>query len=190
MSLCAAFYCMSFRQAFQRLRHYGLLANSFRAANLACGRQLLVDPRSALLPEPQHLGDLQARVIIIESAARCPLCKMGVMIRILGSPRHSLGQFSHATCSGQFVKIILHRIVHSRPALTPHAEVAVVRLRTKKNHSCSTDPRSFQLAVDTAAHFSSKIASTHYPARRHPISLSDTSSRRFSSLHVPINQAA
>ena len=65
---------------FQRIRHYGLLANRFRAENLACCRQLLVGPRSELLPEPLQLEEVQTR--IVESAARCPLCKVGFMVRV------------------------------------------------------------------------------------------------------------
>jgi hypothetical protein len=69
---------------FQRIRHYGLFTNRFRAKNLACCRQLLVGPRSELLPESGQLEALQVR--IVESAARCPHCKVGFMIRVSEVP--------------------------------------------------------------------------------------------------------
>ena len=67
---------------FQRIRHYGLSANRFRAETIACCRQLLVGPRSVLLPEPQQLLHEDLQVRIVDSAARCPLCKVGFLVRV------------------------------------------------------------------------------------------------------------
>ena len=65
---------------FQRIRHYGLLTNRYRAANLARCRELLVGPRSDLLPTAAQMATLLA--LIIEPLARCPRCKVGIMIRV------------------------------------------------------------------------------------------------------------
>ena len=65
---------------FQRVRHYGLLTNRYRAKNLALCRELLVGPRSDLLPTPAQLATILA--LIVEPAARCPQCKIGQMIRV------------------------------------------------------------------------------------------------------------
>jgi len=63
---------------FQRIRHYGLLSNRNRAASLALCRLLLVGVLTGLLPSGIQL---QAIAAIIETAARCPVCKVGVMSR-------------------------------------------------------------------------------------------------------------
>ena len=64
----------------QRIRHYGLLTNRYRAGNLARCRELLVGPRSDLLPTAAQMATLLA--LIIEPVARCPQCKAGIMIRV------------------------------------------------------------------------------------------------------------
>jgi hypothetical protein len=64
----------------QRIRHYGLLTNRYRAENLARCRELLVGPRSELLPTATQMATLLA--LIIEPVARCPRCKAGIMIRV------------------------------------------------------------------------------------------------------------
>jgi len=69
---------------FQRIRYYGLLANRFRAANLACCRALVYGPRSPLLPPPHDLLCLRASLLAV--AARCPRCPGGIMIRIGSLP--------------------------------------------------------------------------------------------------------
>jgi hypothetical protein len=63
---------------FQRIRHYGLFSNRHRARNIALCRVLLIGPRPALLPAKE-----QVRVVdvIVENAARCPVCGVGVMFR-------------------------------------------------------------------------------------------------------------
>jgi Putative transposase/Transposase zinc-binding domain len=66
----------------QRIRHYGLLTNRYRADNLTRCRELLVGPRSDLLPTPTQMAMLLA--LIIEPVARCPRCRAGIMIRVSG----------------------------------------------------------------------------------------------------------
>lgn len=68
----------------QRVRHYGLLTNRYRAGNLARCRELLLGPRSALLPTAAQLAALLA--LIVEPAARCPKCKIGLMMRVSQIP--------------------------------------------------------------------------------------------------------
>jgi predicted Zn-ribbon and HTH transcriptional regulator len=65
---------------FQRIRHYGLLSNRYRAEKLARCRELLCGPRDALLPQPEQLQ--AAREAIVEPAARCPRCRSGLMVRV------------------------------------------------------------------------------------------------------------
>ena len=65
---------------FQRIRHYGLLTNRYRARNLTRCRELLVGPRSDLLPSATQMATLLA--LIIEPVARCPRCQAGILIRV------------------------------------------------------------------------------------------------------------
>jgi hypothetical protein len=66
---------------FQRIRHYGLLANRHREENLALCRKLLSHPATELLPETaQCLVLLQA--LILRPPPCCPKCKKGIMIRL------------------------------------------------------------------------------------------------------------
>ena len=61
---------------FQRLRHYGLLANRVRQAKLRRCRVLLQPPVSATLPVPP---DTQAPPAPDQPAAVCPACQRGRM---------------------------------------------------------------------------------------------------------------
>ena len=61
---------------FQRIRHYGLYANRNREANLELCRQLLQAPAPSELSPPG-----KAKAEIIEAASRCPVCKLGTMLR-------------------------------------------------------------------------------------------------------------
>jgi len=61
---------------FQRIRHYGLYANRNREANLKLCRKLLKAPLSSPLSPPG-----KAKAEIIEAASRCPVCKLGTMLR-------------------------------------------------------------------------------------------------------------
>lgn len=69
---------------FQRIRHYGLFTNRYRVKNLARCRELLVGPRSDLLPTAAQLVTTLA--LIVEPAARCPRCKVGITIRVSEIP--------------------------------------------------------------------------------------------------------
>jgi len=66
---------------FQRIRHYGLLANRHREEKLERCRELLSTPVAELLPEPASCRLLLA-VLTIRPPVRCPNCKTGVMIRL------------------------------------------------------------------------------------------------------------
>ena len=63
---------------FQRIRHYGLFSNRYRASHLALCRSLLAGVRHPLLPASSHLNSVAA---IVETASRCPLCRRGTMRR-------------------------------------------------------------------------------------------------------------
>jgi hypothetical protein len=71
---------------FQRIRHFGFLANCHRQAKLALCRQLLTLPILELLPPPADcrllLQAIQQRVI------RCPRCGIGTMIRVETLPSY------------------------------------------------------------------------------------------------------
>jgi Putative transposase len=65
---------------FQRIRHYGYLANRHRAEKPALCRKLLIPAVAALLPEAS-----QCRTVLRALTTRtvhCPKCKTGVMIRL------------------------------------------------------------------------------------------------------------
>jgi hypothetical protein len=70
-------------EGFQRIRHYGLLSNRFRAEKLVLCRALLVGARPDLLPEKKQLRAID---VIIGTAARCPVCRVGTMTRTLALP--------------------------------------------------------------------------------------------------------
>ena len=63
---------------FVRIRHFGLLANRRRAANLAQGRALLAQPPLAAAPEVESVRALLLRVMGVD-IERCPVCQLGVM---------------------------------------------------------------------------------------------------------------
>jgi len=69
---------------FQRIRHYGLFTNRYRAENIARCRELLAGPRPELLPAPLQTQEILAA--IVEPVARCPQCKLGVMVRVSEIP--------------------------------------------------------------------------------------------------------
>jgi hypothetical protein len=72
---------------FQRIRHFGLLANCHRQAKLQLCRQLLAVPILALLPPPGPCRQL-LDTILETPILRCPHCGVGVMIRIAILPRY------------------------------------------------------------------------------------------------------
>jgi hypothetical protein len=72
---------------FQRIRHFGFLANCHRTAKLALCRQLLIVPVTELLPQPDDCRQL-LEAITAENANRCPRCGIGTMIRVGTLPRY------------------------------------------------------------------------------------------------------
>jgi len=66
---------------FQRIRHYGFLANCHRAQKLALCRRLLATPCSELLPQPAACRDFQA-ALIASHPRLCPRCGVGILISI------------------------------------------------------------------------------------------------------------
>ena len=69
---------------FQRIRHYGFLANVHRRAKLELCRRLLTVPVTELLPTPTDCQQLLQA--ITEHTVRCPECGVGTMVRIAVLP--------------------------------------------------------------------------------------------------------
>ena len=69
---------------FQRIRHYGFLANCHRRDKIALCRQILSAPVADLLPSPEQVRDYRDLYEILtgESLHRCPRCGIGTMVRI------------------------------------------------------------------------------------------------------------
>jgi len=65
---------------FQRIRHYGLLANCHRKTSLTRCRQLLAAPVTELLPQTKDYKDLY-EALTAHPLTRCPRCGAGVMVR-------------------------------------------------------------------------------------------------------------
>jgi len=66
---------------FQRIRHFGLLANRYREQHLALCRKLLTRPTAELLPQPAPCCQVsQALASLLP--VRCPECGLGIMIRL------------------------------------------------------------------------------------------------------------
>jgi Putative transposase len=72
---------------FQRIRHFGFLANCHRTAKLALCRKLLMVPITGLLPQPAECRQL-LEAITEKEFNRCPHCGIGTMIRIAILPRY------------------------------------------------------------------------------------------------------
>ena len=72
---------------FQRIRHFGFLANRFRKEKLDLCRRLLSAPIAELLP-----GAAQCAALLAElagpSTARCAVCGMGAMVRVAALPAY------------------------------------------------------------------------------------------------------
>jgi Putative transposase/Transposase zinc-binding domain len=67
---------------FQRIRHYGLLANRFLAANLNLCRQLLAaQPLGPILPTPAQITASPVIPAPLPHLPLCPHCRVGSMIR-------------------------------------------------------------------------------------------------------------
>jgi hypothetical protein len=69
---------------FQRIRHYGYLANCHRRDKLALIRLIFSAPVAGLLPSPEQLRDYRDWYAILsgEAPRRCPRCGIGTMVRI------------------------------------------------------------------------------------------------------------
>lgn len=68
---------------FQRIRHYGLLASRNKQSALELCRRLL-EVASDLLPTPAQIVECVRE--ILSAAGRCPVCRLGQMIRIEALP--------------------------------------------------------------------------------------------------------
>ena len=76
---------------FQRIRHYGLLANCHREDKLAQCRQLLQAPPPPLPDEPVDYLDQYQRLTGV-SLRDCPQCGHGQMVRIESFPPNALSR--------------------------------------------------------------------------------------------------
>jgi len=72
---------------FQRIRHFGFMANCHRKAKLALCRQLLTAPIQDLLPQPAECRQM-LEAITEQSVIRCPRCGIGAMIGIAVLPHY------------------------------------------------------------------------------------------------------
>lgn len=72
---------------FQRIRHFGYLANCHCAAKLALCRELLIVPIADLLPPPTDCRQLLEAIAETERN-RCPRCGIGTMARAAILPRY------------------------------------------------------------------------------------------------------
>ena len=66
---------------FQRIRHFGFLANRHRKAKLALCREMLLIPVTELLPPASHCRDL-LQALTSNLIPLCPKCGTGNMIRV------------------------------------------------------------------------------------------------------------
>ncbi|HYV37950.1 MAG TPA: IS91 family transposase [Gemmataceae bacterium] len=67
---------------FQRIRHYGFLANAHRRDKLALCRKLLTADPTGLLPSILVAANLPAPEPTIDSPPGCPVCRLGVLRRV------------------------------------------------------------------------------------------------------------
>jgi putative transposase len=73
------FLLHSLPPGFQRIRHYGWLANTQRRSSVALCRQLLTADPTGLLPD---LPTAEPDEVVLEALPACPVCGIGVMVRI------------------------------------------------------------------------------------------------------------
>jgi hypothetical protein len=66
---------------FQRIRHYGFLANRYRKEKLDLCRKLLKHPITELLPGVIQCLEILA-ALTLPPPTRCPKCKTGVLVRL------------------------------------------------------------------------------------------------------------
>lgn len=70
---------------FQRIRHFGFMANCHRKVKLEICRKLLIAPIAGLLPQPAECRQMMES--ITETPGRCcPECGIGTMVRIAVLP--------------------------------------------------------------------------------------------------------
>jgi hypothetical protein len=67
---------------FQRIRHYGFLANCHRKDKLEYCRSLLMAGAAELLPQPAECAAMKEAITEQEDIHRCPRCGIGSMIRV------------------------------------------------------------------------------------------------------------
>lgn len=67
---------------FQRIRHYGYLANCHRREKLDYCRSLLTAGPTGLLPQPEECWQMMEALTEPEPGHRCPRCGSGTMVRI------------------------------------------------------------------------------------------------------------
>jgi hypothetical protein len=72
---------------FQRIRHFGFLANRFRKEKLARRRQLLATPATELLPDAAQCLLLLA-VLASPPSDTCPKCGVGALLRTAMVPAY------------------------------------------------------------------------------------------------------
>jgi len=71
---------------FQRIRHYGFLANCHRADKLEYCRSLLMAGAAGLLPQPSQCAQMKEAITEQQDIHRCPRCGIGSMIRVAVLP--------------------------------------------------------------------------------------------------------
>ncbi len=71
---------------FQRIRHYGLMANCHRKDKLEYSRSLLTAGATELLPQPAECAQMKEAITEKEALHRCPHCGIGSMIRVAVLP--------------------------------------------------------------------------------------------------------
>ena len=72
---------------FQRIRHFGFMANCHRKDKLALCNRLLIVPITELLPQPAECRQM-LEAITEKPIIRCPRCGTGAMIRIAVLPHY------------------------------------------------------------------------------------------------------
>jgi hypothetical protein len=71
---------------FQRIRHYGFLANCHRTDKLEYCRSLLMPGAAGLLPQPAECAQMKEALTAQQDIHRCPRCGVGSMIRVAVLP--------------------------------------------------------------------------------------------------------
>jgi hypothetical protein len=71
---------------FQRIRHYGFLANCHRKDKLEYCRSLLMAGAAGLLPQPAECAEMKEAIREQPDVHRCPRCGIGSMIRVAVLP--------------------------------------------------------------------------------------------------------